>query len=172
MEIDRKLQNKILQELKELEHFRQPMDINYMTTNFIGQEGFRDPTRQHVLNNMFYLGEHGLITIHPPNHCDDDYSFSITAEGVDFISDDGGLTAILGVVTVRLHADTIRDLVASKINESDAPEEEKSWMRKALATMNEEGYRTLSKNLMEYAWENKAIAWQGLKVIIAQSTGG
>lgn len=42
----------------------------------------------------------------------------ITAAGLDFLSDDGGLSAILGVVTVRLHDDTIRQLLISKVEQA------------------------------------------------------
>ncbi|UVK45701.1 hypothetical protein BPNPMPFG_001261 [Mesorhizobium sp. AR07] len=44
---------------------------------------------------------------------------SITAKGLDFIADDGGLGAILGVVTVRLHGDTLRELLISRVESSD-----------------------------------------------------
>ena len=44
----------------------------------------------------------------------------ITAKGIDFLEDDGGLSAILGVVTVKLHADTLREMLAKKIDASSA----------------------------------------------------
>ncbi len=39
----------------------------------------------------------------------------ITAEGIDLLEDDGGLSAILGVVTAKLHEDTIRNLVLAEV---------------------------------------------------------
>lgn len=35
---------------------------------------------------------------------------TITAASLDFLEDDGGLSAILGIITVKLHADTIKGL--------------------------------------------------------------
>src|SRR5690606_6770709 len=54
---------------------------------------------------------------------------SITAKGLDFLADDGGLSAILGVVTIKIHDDQFRLLLTSSIQESNAPEEEKQkWL--------------------------------------------
>jgi hypothetical protein len=60
---------------------------------------------------------------------------TINERGLDFLADDAGLTAILGVVTVRLHADTIRDLIKAKIAEAAASEEEKGLFKRQLATL-------------------------------------
>ena len=43
--------------------------------------------------------------------------------------DDGGLSAILGVVTVKLHSDTIQALLNTKIDQADIPPEEKSKLK-------------------------------------------
>ena len=70
--------------------------------------------------NLRYLEEHGLIKVTwmgdvelgaPPQ------AAIVTAKGVDFLQDDGGLTAVLGVVTVRLEAETLRALLQRKIIE-------------------------------------------------------
>ncbi len=66
---------------------------------------------------------------------------SITAAGLDFLADDGGLSAILGVVTVKVHADTIRDLIAAKIDTADLPVEKKSALKKQLAALPETALR-------------------------------
>jgi hypothetical protein len=52
----------------------------------------------------------------------------ITARGLDFLEDDGGLGAILNVVTIRLEADTLRQLLETKINASDMPEADKQTL--------------------------------------------
>lgn len=44
---------------------------------------------------------------------------------MDFLADDGGLSAILGVVTIKLHDDTIKALIEGRILQSDLPEPEK-----------------------------------------------
>jgi hypothetical protein len=68
-------------------------------------------------------------------------SSTITATGLDFLENDGGLSAILGVVTVKLHADTIRSLIDAKIDTSSMPAEDKSKLRKILANLSEAGLK-------------------------------
>lgn len=87
----------------------------------------------------------------------------ITAQGVDFLEDDGGVSAILGTVTVKLHADTVRDLIDAKIVDSDAiPQEEKPALRKALKGMKEEGLKQLTTRLISYGLDQGAITAQQL----------
>ena len=73
----------------------------------------------------------------------------------------GGLSAILGTVTVKLHSDTIKDLLNTKLAQSTLPPDEKSWVRKQIDTMTGESLKTLTKALVEqglsqvpnlYAW--------------------
>lgn len=81
---------------------------------------------------------------------------------MDFLADDGGLSAILGTVTVRLHADTIRDLIETRISESDAPIEEKRRMIDTLKAMPEEGLKHLTTRLIDFGLGQSPGAWQAL----------
>ena len=81
-----------------------------------------------VAANLFYLQDHGLIQIAGQLSNEGSLIYqggNITAKGMDFLADDGGLSAILGVVTIKLHDDTIKSLIENKILESDLPEPEK-----------------------------------------------
>lgn len=84
--------------------------------------------------NLRYLAEHGLVVC---NDKDLSATVKITAKGIDFLADDGGLSAILGVVTVRLHSDTIQTLLDAKINEANIPPEEKSRLKSILSKMGD-----------------------------------
>ena len=53
----------------------------------------------------------------------------ITAKGVDFIRDDGGLSAILSVQTVKLHEDTLKELLSIAIQQAKLPEPEKESIK-------------------------------------------
>lgn len=73
--------------------------------------------------NLAYLEEHQLVTLKWQHYLSEPSDFGlvkITARGIDFIKNDGGLTAILGVQVVRLHDDTIRALLVSQVEASDA----------------------------------------------------
>lgn len=84
--------------------------------------------------NLRYLAEHGLVVC---NDKDLSATVKITAKGIDFLADDGGLSAILGVVTVKLHSDTIQALLDAKINEANIPPEEKSRLKSILSKMGD-----------------------------------
>ena len=77
---------------------------------------------------LCYLDEHQLIDLrraptmgHPIAIVD----ARITAKGLDFLADDGGLSAILGVVTIKIDSDDLRALMVSRVEASDLPPEEK-----------------------------------------------
>jgi hypothetical protein len=121
------------------------------------------PTRELKLDgtqaaaNLRYLEEHGLCKSGVKFGGRGDISFNpstITAAGLDFLEDDGGLSAILGVVTVKLHADTIRDMIDAKIETSSMPTEEKSKLRKVLASLSEAGLKAATTDLVKIGLEH------------------
>ena len=88
-----------------------------------------------ILRNIAYLVEHRLLEgkMHlllgaPPRILD----VTITANGLDFLEDDGGLTAILGTVTIRFADDQFRDLLAARIEKLDGPPSAKAELLRAL----------------------------------------
>jgi len=104
--LDRDLQNAILRILEQAYPASVSVDV------------FTEHAPPEIVNaNVCYLSEHGLID------CIDGTTLGsacrlliepkITARGLDFLADDGGLTAILGRVTVRLHEDTIKETIAA-----------------------------------------------------------
>lgn len=107
--IDKEFQLKLLREMAE----KYPSEVSY--------NGIYVPPK--TMANLAYLFDHDLIEWEPAFEEDGQpsvYSTKITAKGLDYISDDGGLTAELGVVTVKLHEDTIKELMIAKIQSSDA----------------------------------------------------
>ncbi|MCW2477765.1 hypothetical protein [Candidatus Symbiopectobacterium sp. NZEC135] len=79
-----------------------------------------------ILANISYLAEHNLLTIFP-QRTDERYyvldNLRATASGVDFMLNDGGLTSMLNIQTIRLHRDTVtalEDIIAlSNISEPE-----------------------------------------------------
>lgn len=103
--------------------------------------------------NLLYLAEHGLVENMNAreNGAPMVVLSKITARGLDFIADDGGLSAILGTVTIKLHADTLRELVEARIAASDLPKEEKSALSDALRSVPAEGLKHLTTRLLDLA---------------------
>ena len=87
-----------------------------------------------IIANLVYLESHGLLISGLSNYSGGDpiinsALLAITHRGMDFLADDGGLSAILGTVTVKLHADTVKDLLAIEINHADlTPEDKKTYL--------------------------------------------
>jgi hypothetical protein len=114
--------------------------------------------------NLRYLEEHGLCESGVMVGADGHLAFgesTIRAAGLDFLEDDGGLSAILGVVTVRLHADTIRSLIDARIETSSMPAEEKSKLRKIIANLSEAGLRAATTDLVKSGLDHlpDAVHW-------------
>ena len=112
--------------------------------------------------SIIYLADQGL--------CEIERSFRIwpsagpariTAKGLDFLADDGGLGAILNVVTVKLHADTIREMLAAKVDASDLPEEKKLALRTAIGKMSGAAMTAATGDLAKMGLEHApdAVHW-------------
>lgn len=149
MKLDRDYQHRLLEQLAE--SYPRPHDVRELLRGLEGEEEAK------YLANMIYLDEHGLIESSIQFGLDDHASIGlprITHRGMDFLADDGGLSAILGVVTVKLHADSIRELIASKVDSAQIPPAEKSKLKQHLATLSAEAMKTLAKSLVEKGLQN------------------
>lgn len=154
MSLSRELQHTLLQRLCDA--YPDAIDVQKWETDLPG-----------TTVNLAYLAEHGL--------CKVDFSQAIsqvrvkpirakaTAKGMDFLADDGGLSAILGVVTIKLHDGTIKALLESKILESDLPQPEKQRYLDQLRKLPAETTKHLVLKLVDLGLEkgSKAIEMIG-----------
>lgn len=163
MKIDRNFQRGLLEILADL----------YPKSDKQGRLFENAPTHaeeERVLANLLYLEEHGLVRSGAELSITGSIIYqggaTITAAGLDFLEDDGGLTAILGTVTIKLHADTIRDLMLAKIDASPAPAAEKSALRKAVSTLSGEALKEIAKKLVSRGMESAPDAIAYLKDLL------
>lgn len=155
--MDRDLQRRVLGQLAEAyPNQRSPEQLNQNSTD------------RRWTFNMQYLAEHGLVEAKGVTMLSEGYRIHlvrITAAGLDFIADDGGLTSILGVVNVRLHEDTIRALIEARIDASGLPEQDKlsvkSWLRQA----GSEALAEATKRLVGLAFDQMPKALQLLQTL-------
>ena len=138
---DRALQRRLLEELAE--HYPTPIHPKCI------------PDANELARNLRYLEEHGLVAQsmtqigpHPISR-----GTCITAHGLDFLADDGGLSAVLGVVTIKFHEDTLRQMMEMRIEQSDLPAAEKRRWTDALRELPAESIKHLSTKLMDAAFE-------------------
>lgn len=139
--LDRALQRRILEGLAEI--YPQTADAS----EFGGWTDVR------TLNaNVSYLHEHGLVRGQFGARLASGETLvnvAATARGLDFLADDGGLSAILGVVMVKLHDDTIRELLLMKVAESDAPPTVKARLAETIRSLPAEALKTVTLGLVQ-----------------------
>lgn len=128
MKLNRPLQRRILEALADEypDHVRtQPLQ--------------RDAREDELFANLHYLYEHGLIfTGRYPHPLPDEPAFvsvKITAASLDFLQDDGGISAMLNTVTVRFDAEEIRAVFAEKVAVSDLPKPERDRLTHAVRSL-------------------------------------
>jgi hypothetical protein len=113
MKMDRALQRELLEKLAE----SYPDKLYWAYLNDISRNDEYVPS-------LAYLQEHALVVndwseeIGGP---DGILSSRITARGLDFLEDDGGLGAVLNVVTVKIHSETIRELLMERAQKNPDP---------------------------------------------------
>lgn len=146
MKLDRALQKRILEAGAAAYPFPAPHGLYF--------ELSESETKERVDANLCYLAEHGLIRkcieltgdgYALPTH----NGIQCTKSGMDFIADDGGLSAVLGVLTIKIHEDTLREILERKILESDAPPEEKSRLAQAVKGLSAEAIKHLTLKLLD-----------------------
>lgn len=142
MKLDRALQRALLEELRDFYPRR-------------SQSAYQLDGHSQVecINNLLYLEEHGLVESGVKLGLNSEtVTFTqarITARGMDFLEEDGGLGAVLGTVTIKIHEDTLREILERKILESDAPPEEKSRLAQAVKGLSAEAIKHLTLKLLD-----------------------
>lgn len=146
--LDRGLQRRILMALAEL--YPAAMSLPDLSPQFRAEPQF--------IRNLMYLSGHGLVTVSAFRK-----SFAalpeireaeITPRGLDFLADDGGLTAILGVVTVKLHDDTIRQIMLDAVDAAEAPDGVKEKLRAAITDLPADGVKAAVPALLRHALDS------------------
>lgn len=75
-----------------------------------------------------YLRDHGLLDVHITTSLDGEFFLGttrITSAGLDYLSDDGGLTEELGGTTVKIHADSLQQMLELMVLRSDLDQPQK-----------------------------------------------
>lgn len=153
--LDRQLQRTILTTLAEC--YPAEVDID---TEF--PKWHEDPSV--TFANVHYLWEHQLVNLTIKTYYDGERSIqalSIAHKGMDFLLDDGGLSAILNVVTVKLHPETLQALLASKVESSDLPAEQKQSLLSQIRELRGEAAKHLVTKIIDYGLDQgpSAIHW-------------
>lgn len=120
------------------------------------QCSFRDVPHQVLVVNLYYLDEHGLVVLSANETMSRQiilHSVKITAAGLDFLADDGGLSSILHTVDVRLHGDTLRQIIESRVNKAEGDPGVKQAIKQALVKLPSEAMSKLATQALEHAMD-------------------
>jgi hypothetical protein len=155
---DQKLKNEILEAAAD--SFPNPREIDSWN-QVLGKDV--------VTATVSYLKDHGLVEATGRVRMgvlDSFHDVTITSAGFDYLSEDGGLTAELGVVTVRIEAETIQALVTAQIEMADATRQEKNLLRQQLQALSKEGHQRLASQLIRLGLEAAPRSIQWLQTLI------
>jgi hypothetical protein len=124
--------------------------------------------------NLLYLEEHGLVRSGLKRGMGE-YRWSkektsITAQGIDFLLEDGGLSAILGVVTIKFSDETIRRLLEDKINSSHliAPGDKPGFLAR-LQSLPADAIKHLTIRLLDKGMDSLTNLPQTIQTILDSS---
>lgn len=152
MSLDRKFQLDILKKIAEeypfvWQHSLTPESEDYikLAKNLHYLKGHELLSESSTILKDNYTGQGGgVLLINKPK---------ITEKGLDFLKDDGGLSAILNVVTVRLEAETLKAILINKVNQSDLNPVQKQSMTLALEELPAESIKHLTMKLLDKGLE-------------------
>ncbi|HGF0769537.1 TPA: hypothetical protein ACF7ZB_001855 [Kluyvera georgiana] len=160
---DREKQKKILQKLYDLTPFIMD-DEEYEEFCLL----FEDENT--FLANLLYLEGHGLIesgVTLSNNEADINLSkLSLTHKGIDFIRDDGGLGAILNVLTIRLHAETLDEFERIIKDSKSATPEEKKKLLTQLRALPADAIKHLTLQLLGKGMEHLPDAFHTIQTAL------
>ncbi len=117
---------------------------------------------------LHYLREHGLVEFVEAEYSGGSQlrQMSITAKGVDFLADDGGLGAILGVVTVRLDVASVQALLVREVEESTEPETVKRKLIGQIKALPAEAVKVLATEGVKGALRHAPNGLQWLQSVL------
>ncbi len=161
MKLDRSLQLKILESLKD----NYPNITNVAPIKASNEHGWFMP-------NMHYLIEHGLII----NIIDSGFSTKgyapniiqakITAKGLDFLEDDGGVSAILKTITVKFDPEDLHKLLSIKLDKTNIPPEEKESLMYEIKKLPAKALKTFYTKLINLGLDSAQDAYHLIKTCL------
>ncbi|MCO0144466.1 hypothetical protein MLV59_21205 [Escherichia coli] len=142
---DRSAQRQLLQILNDAHPYEISDDALQSVRDAFGDDNV-------LISNLIYLEEHGLIKNALDYYLDginiNIPELRITKDGIDFIRDDGGLKAILGIMTIRLHDETLCELERIINSSTSATTEDKKKLLSQLRTLPADAIKQLTIRLL------------------------
>ena len=153
MILDRKLQLELLEKMSSSYPDYYDLDGEYKH----GSQEYKK-----VAANLYYLMQHNLVeprSILSSSSTDGLKRLqfgapTINQNGMDFLANDGGLSAILSTITIKIDTEQFRQILQTRINESNLPPDQKSQIISALQSLPSESIKLLSAKVLDLGWDN------------------
>ena len=117
----------------------------------VGRGSKTSPATPTFKQTSFTSKNRGVIRGIPTHNGTELAAPGITAAGLDFLEDDGGMGAMLRTFTVKIDRDDLRALIAARVEASDLPAEERKNLSHALRSLPEQALRELTTRLVKEA---------------------
>lgn len=143
-------------------HRLQPYGMEYVSNIQV----FDEIDRETLYQCLAYLSLHGLIKSRCDRSADGFWSWGgveLTAKGLDYLSEDGGITAEEKTITVKLDGDTIKALLCRAVDDTAAPEGAKTDVKQKVKALGAEALKDLTSSLISKGIENAPglVQWLG-----------
>ena len=160
MNLNRPLQLRMLQVLKE----SYPAHSPHFTQRFESDPDF--------IGNLRYLHGHNLLIGIDVKSSNIPVNIRITEAGLDFLEDDGGIGAILRTVTVKLDANQLQQILATKIQALSIPEEKKASALDMIRKLPADILNRLVMRFVETGIEHFPNLLELIQSVSSESAGG
>ena len=163
MKLNRRLQLSILQELKE----KYPASYPLQSLICYSED-------QNFTGNIIYLLEHNLIDgerHYPrdkPHPTPQLYSAKITAHGLDFLEDDGGLRAILNKITIKIDSDDLQQIISARLDKEGVPKNQKQKILNTIKSLPDDGIKTVITRLINLGLDKTPDIFYQIQKILEQ----
>ena len=163
MDLDRKLQLSILNELKT--YYPKTISLQLMNC-FKKDEDFN--------GNVIYLEEHGLVegktqrNTQRGNPGPQMTMAKITAVGLDFLEDDGGIRGILNKITIKIDSEDIQTIIKARLDRENVSPEKKNEILKTIKSLPSEGIKIVYKRLLTHGLDNSPDVIDLLQKVLQQ----
>jgi hypothetical protein len=144
MIMDRDLQREILEGLRE----SYPDEVSFREI-----PGSEHP---HFTGNLYYLAEQELVEaeILRTARGREVKNARITADGLDFLEDDGGLEAVRQSMTLRLAEDQVKEILYRRIDKSSGDKAKKEELKGRVEELSGDLFRQYLVGLLEQVLNN------------------
>lgn len=125
--------------------------------------------KDHTNGNLFYLQMHGLLELEMSPFLDDIqvvWFIRPTEKAFDYLAENGGWSAILGVQIVKLHEESTKALFLQHIKHADLSPEQKTTLSETIRALPDTALKHLTTKVLDNALTQLPSIWKWLQTLL------